>query len=72
MSACATRDCTREARGAIRTTRPQRENVYTRVWWDDRAKAVPKSAERLCKQHMLQTLAQIGDVLLDLDEEVTV
>lgn len=57
------------ARGAIRTRRPTRDNVTTQVWWDDRAAAVPALAEKMCGKHILATLAGLGDVLLDEDEE---
>lgn len=66
---CSTTGCTNQARGAIKTWRPTRDNVTTQVWWDDRAVIVPKSADKMCGKHILATLAQIGSVLLDEDEE---
>jgi hypothetical protein len=68
MSVCQHRDCTREARAAVKTARPTRENVWTRVWWDDRVEPVPRSAERLCKQHLTETLVGLANVLTDNDE----
>lgn len=64
---CETRDCAKGARMAFATTRPTRANVWTRIWWDDRE--APKSAARHCKKHGIQALAQIADVLIDLDED---
>jgi hypothetical protein len=61
--------CKNEARGAMRTRRPQRDNVTTQVWWDDRSKAVPAAAEKMCAKHMRIALTELGNVLLNDDEE---
>jgi hypothetical protein len=48
---------------AIKTARPTRENLNTRVWWDERV--APKSAQFYCKQDGVATLTSLADVLID-------
>ena len=67
MAQCQQKDCTREARAALRTTRPRRTVVKTVVLYDDRFD-VPNSYEKLCKQHTKATLLGLVDTLVDMDE----
>jgi hypothetical protein len=64
---CAHGDCTNEARMAIMTSRPSRDNLYSKVWYDDRDEKIPKKAEKLCKEHGIQTLTELSKVLVSDD-----
>jgi hypothetical protein len=60
---CQSRNCEREAMVALRTTRPQRDNVMTVIYWEDRAEKVPKKAEHLCTECALHTINELAKVL---------
>jgi hypothetical protein len=60
---CHETGCDEEARVALRTTRPQRDNVKTVIFWDNRAEAVPKQAEHLCTKHALGIIEELARVL---------
>jgi hypothetical protein len=66
---CAHGDCTNEARMAILTARPTRDNLYSKVWYDDRDSKIPKKAERLCKKHGIATIAELANVLVSDDTD---
>jgi hypothetical protein len=62
MERCSTKDCTNQARCAIRTTRPKRDDLRTTLFYDDRV--APKAATRYCKdcaQKLLPGLCAIID-----------
>lgn len=63
---CSTKDCTNQARGAVKTQRPSRAVVKTTIWWDERT--APSTAEVLCLEHLLRTITVIGPVLCHTDE----
>ena len=64
---CESSGCTRDARMALRTTRPKRDNVQTVVYSDNRS--APKVAMRHCKTHGMETMRQLMDVLVDGDDD---
>lgn len=59
---CSHSECDKIALMAIRTTRPQRSDLTTRIYYDNRT--APKAAEALCKEHGLQTIATLMEVLV--------
>lgn len=63
---CGTSGCKRPARMAISTSRPSRENVWSRVWYDDRT--APASASRYCRTHGIEVLTQLAQALVDEDD----
>lgn len=63
---CMTKGCENEARMAIYTTRPTRQNMYSTVWWDDRT--APKKAARYCRSCGQHLLSQLTEVLTHEDE----
>jgi len=65
---CSSPDCDRPARMAIRTTRPQRDNVVVTVWTDSHADKVPAKAPRYCREHGADMLADFVRVLVDGDD----
>lgn len=66
---CEADDCTREARMAIRTLRPTRLGLESRIYYDDRG--APKAAARYCKEHGQEIESALSDMLVAKDEEVT-
>lgn len=42
------------ATAAIRTQRPTRANLWTKVWWTE--EEAPAAAERLCAKHLESVL----------------
>lgn len=66
---CHTEKCQRPARMAVRTRRPQRDNVIVTVWTDDRAAAVPNQAEKYCREHGMQLLSSLMTTLVDSDAD---
>lgn len=67
---CKNQGCERPARMAIRTRRPQRDNVIVTVWTDDRAAAVPLTADKHCYQHGLELLQGLYRTLVNVDDDV--
>ncbi len=55
--------CEEAARMALRTARPTRDVIKTIVYWDDRT--APRTAERLCQKHGMETLDALSKVLVD-------
>lgn len=62
---CAVDDCEREARMAIRTLRPTRPGLESRIYYDDRA--APKSATRYCKEHGQEVERGLSTMLVAAD-----
>lgn len=60
---CTDRGCDREATIALRTDRPQRDNLKTTIFWDCRAEKVPKKAEPYCTEHGLAIINELAQVL---------
>lgn len=60
---CQHSGCDKPARVAIKTTRPTRENLNTKVWWDERV--APKSAQFFCKQDGVAALTSLANTLID-------
>lgn len=58
--------CEREARMAVRTTRPSREDLRVTSYADDRS--APKAATRYCKEHGMATVRELLTVVVDSDE----
>lgn len=67
---CEADGCTREARMAIRTLRPTRPGLESRIYYDDRG--APKSASRYCKQHGQEIERGLSDMLVAADEATEV
>lgn len=63
---CEAQGCTLDARMAIRTTRPTRENVQNVVYSDNRS--APKMAMRYCKAHGIETIRRVLEMLVDGDD----
>lgn len=66
MTACSDRDCQREALMAIRTTRPTRAELKSTVWYEE--SAAPKAAERFCREHGAELIANLVCVLVPPDD----
>ena len=64
---CSERDCTKPARMAMQTLCPTRDNVYLKVWTDERADGVPAKAPRYCKAHGVAATTALLEVLVDGD-----
>jgi hypothetical protein len=62
---CSTKGCDREARCAVRTTRPTRADVRVTLYTDNRV--APKTACRHCQEHGLELLVGLAKVLVDGD-----
>jgi len=58
---CQRTGCEATATVAIRTQRPTRANLWTKVWWT--ASEAPAAAERLCPNCARETLAGLAEVL---------
>lgn len=68
MSVCAYDGCSKEARAAVRTTRPRREDLRVLLYVDDRV--APQAATRYCKEHVVKLLGELAEaVVADDDEE---
>lgn len=67
---CSDKGCEREARVALRTTRPTRPDLRTLIYWDDRV--APKTAARYCREHGIATIKALSETLIDQDEEIIV
>lgn len=66
MSArCSDAGCGKEARMALRTTRPTRDDLRTVIFYDDRT--APSTALRYCADHGLKVVEQLMSVLVDGD-----
>lgn len=59
MPKCA--ECSNEATAAVRTQRPTRSNLWTKVWWTETE--APKEAERLCGEHVGKLITELARVL---------
>lgn len=66
MTACFTPSCEREARMAVRATRPTREDLRVTAYADNRS--APKAATSYCKACGQQTVRELLDVVVDADE----
>lgn len=58
---CSREDCEETATAAIRTQRPTRANLWTKVWWTETE--APAAAERLCGAHLTEALFTLAKVL---------
>lgn len=54
-------DCDKTASVAIRTQRPTRANLWTKIWWTERE--APAAAERLCGECATRMLSELARVL---------
>lgn len=61
MSECSTPDCGHEATVAIRTQRPTRANLWTKVWWEE--SEAPRAASPYCADCAGKLLAELVKVL---------
>jgi hypothetical protein len=61
MMTCNYQGCDKEARVALRTTRPTRSDLKTTVYWDNRT--APATAEELCAKHAVEVLGELAAVL---------
>lgn len=66
MARCSESGCTRDARMALRTTRPTREDLRTVVFYDDRT--APRTALPYCAEHGLKTVEALLGVLVASDD----
>ena len=62
---CHASGCDKPARMAIITNRPTREDLYSKVFYDNRDPKVPKKALHYCKKHGVATIAELAAVLTD-------
>lgn len=62
---CSEGGCTKDARLALRTTRPTREDLRTTIFYDDRS--APNTAMRYCAEHGLKVVQELLSVLVDVD-----
>ena len=70
MERCSTKNCKNQARAAVRTTRPKRDDLRTTLFYDDRV--APKGAQKLCKdctQKLLVGLCAVIDNDAEYKEE---
>lgn len=63
---CSHSGCERQARMAVRTTRPSREDLRVTIYCDDRS--APKTAQRYCKRCGQATVRDVLNVVVDSDE----
>lgn len=65
---CSARGCTKDARMAILTSRPTRDDLYSKVFYDDRDPMVPKKAQRYCKKCGIETITELSNTLVHSDD----
>lgn len=68
---CSRNDCHRPARMALTVVRPTADNVYIKVWTDERPAAVPKKADLYCKAHGEAVVQSLIETLVNHDDEDT-
>jgi hypothetical protein len=61
---CSYEGCTNQARMAVKTQRPSRERVWSRVDYDDRS--APRGGQRVCREH---GIAMMHDLILTMTDE---
>ncbi len=61
MRACCVEGCENDATVGIRTQRPTRANLWTKVWWE--IEEAPKAASAYCGEHAAECLADLARVL---------
>lgn len=62
---CSEPRCDRDARMAVGTARPSREDLRVTAYADDRT--APKTATRYCKEHGIATTRELLIVVVDAD-----
>lgn len=60
---CSDHGCFKPARVAVRTTRPSRPDLQTRIYWDERV--APKTASLYCKEHGTALMVSLCNTLID-------